>query len=71
MIITEGAAKCDPENLWLLEWYNAGKLEINSTICFVVDETEDGLEAFNIIFSFVDRNLMNVLRDIKVGKNDC
>lgn len=69
-VIDKGAAKCDPENLWLLEWHNAGKLEINSTICFVVDE-KDGLHAFHIIFSFVGRNLMNVLRDIKTALDDC
>ncbi|XP_045139355.1 protein singed wings 2-like isoform X3 [Portunus trituberculatus] len=70
-VIDKGAAKCDPENLWLLEWYNVGKLEINSTLCFVADKTEDGLSSMNIIFTFVSINLMKGLRDIKTAIDDC
>ncbi|KAK8404923.1 hypothetical protein O3P69_001491 [Scylla paramamosain] len=71
IVIDKGAAKCDPENLWMLEWYNAGKLEINSTLCFVVDKTEDGLESMHMMFSFVDLKLMKGLRDIRTAIDDC
>lgn len=72
LVIDKGAAKCDPENLWMLEWHNADKLEINSTtVCFVVDKTEDGLESMHIMFSFMDIILMKVLRDIKTAIDDC
>lgn len=71
VIFSEGAAECSRENLWLLNWYDAGKLEINSSVCFVIHETREGLGSMHIMFLFVGRNLIQVLKVIKVGGCDC
>ena len=70
VIFTEGAAECAPKNLWLLELYDAGKIEVNSTVCFIVEITRGGLHTLNIMFSFVNRNLIEVLKCIKVSECD-
>lgn len=64
--ISDGAAKCEEENLWMLEWYDAGKLEINSTVCFVMDLSRQGLDSMNIIFTFYGLELIQILRFVKV-----
>lgn len=64
--ITDGAARCKEENLWVLEWYEAGRLEVNSTVCLVKDRSREGMDSMNIEFTFVGLELIQVLKYAKV-----
>ncbi|XP_050716155.1 protein halfway-like [Eriocheir sinensis] len=70
-VIKDGAAKCEAENIWVREWYDAGKVEVNSTVCFVEDMSRVGLDAMNIQFTFVGLEFIQVMKYVKSTVEDC